>query len=110
MFLQGSPPQFRGAAQGLQRDPRAPLLRQSLENWETRMYSLKSIVLAMSVIGTVGLVAQTARAQNSAAPNAPAPGRGARPAPTPMPMDWVPKKTALTPYDAPNKPIWRLSD
>lgn len=69
------------------------------------MYNLKSIMLAISAAGVVVLTAQAATVQNSAAP-APA----ARAARAPMAVDWVPKKTALTPYIAPNKPIWRLSE
>src|SRR6185437_13663427 len=53
--------------------------------------------------GAMALIAGVAVAQNAAPA---APGRAARPTPT----AWVPKKAQLTRYDAPNKPIWRLSE
>ena len=37
----------------------------------------------------------------------PAPPPGARP---PLQIAWSPKRTPFRPYDAPNKPIWRLAD
>src|SRR3954468_15319394 len=72
------------------------------------MYTFKSVLLTMTAISTIAIM-QTATAQNSA-PNPAATERAPRAAPAPMPMDWVPKKTSLTPYVAPNKPIWRLSE
>ena len=67
------------------------------------MHVMKSLMLAA---GAVALVAGIAVAQDAPA------GRGAgRGEPrTPPPQAWVPKKAQLTRYEAPNKPIWRLSE
>ena len=82
---------------------------------------LKSLMLAAAAAGTLGLIAQTAIAQNNApapgaaagAPAAAAPagraGRG-RGAPPPPAIAWVPKKTQLTAYEYPNKPVWHIKD
>ena len=74
------------------------------------MNTFKALMLAAAAAGALGLIAQTATAQNTApaAPAAaPAAGRGA---PPPQPVAWVPKPTRLTAYTAPNTPIWRLSE
>jgi len=65
---------------------------------------MKSLMLAATA-GALALIAGMALAQDAPA------GRGAARGPrTPPPQAWVPKKAQLTPYDAPNKPIWRLSE
>jgi quercetin dioxygenase-like cupin family protein len=76
------------------------------------MNSLKGLMLAAAAAGALGLIVPTAVAQNPApaagapaAPPAAGRGRGA-----PPPASWVPKKTRLTAYEAPNKPVWRLSE
>jgi mannose-6-phosphate isomerase-like protein (cupin superfamily) len=84
------------------------------------MISMKSLMLAAAAAASFGLFAQ-AVAQNAPSPtpaagapagNAPAAGRGRGgrgAAPAPM-IAWVPKKAQLTPYEAPNRPIWRLAE
>ena len=83
------------------------------------MKSMKVLMLAAAVAGTIGLMAE-AIAQNApaGAPAAGAPaggpaagrGRGGRGPAGPPPQAWVPKLTRLTRYEAPNRPIWRLAD
>jgi len=81
------------------------------------MQSWKMLMLAAAAAGTLGLIGQTAMAQNNAPGNAPAastpmPGAAGRGAGRgqQQPVAWVPKKAQLTPYEAPNRPIWRLAD
>ena len=78
------------------------------------MHSFKIFMLAAAATGTLGLIAQTSLAQPAPVPGGnaattvsapPAAGRGA-----PQPVAWVPKKTQLTAYEAPNRPVWRLTD
>jgi quercetin dioxygenase-like cupin family protein len=79
---------------------------------------MKSLLLAAAAAGTMAVIAGVAAAQDAAPAGAPAAsvpavapggraGRGPRP---PQPQAWVPKKAQLTKYEAPNKPIWRLSE
>jgi mannose-6-phosphate isomerase-like protein (cupin superfamily) len=83
------------------------------------MKSVKTLMLAAAAAGALGLIAQ-AVAQNAPAPAgapaagapaagaAPGRGRGGRGA-API-VAWIPKTTRLTPYEAPNRPVWRLSE
>lgn len=72
------------------------------------MQFLKILMLAASV----GVIVPAAVAQQNGPPggdaartvSAPPVGRGGQP------VAWVPKKAQLTPYEAPNRPLWRLSD
>jgi mannose-6-phosphate isomerase-like protein (cupin superfamily) len=80
------------------------------------MKTIKTWMLAAVAVGTLGMIAQTAIAQNNApAPGAAAPaapaggGRGRGPS-APPPQAWVPKLTRLTPYSGVNKPVWHLKD
>ena len=71
------------------------------------MRVLKTMMTA-GLIGTAALLAHQAFAQ--AAPVAQAAPPAARPAPPPPIFGWVPKKTPVQAYVAPNKPWWKLAD
>ncbi|MBV9550806.1 MAG: hypothetical protein JO256_14140 [Alphaproteobacteria bacterium] len=85
------------------------------------MNFVKTLLLAATAAGALGMIAETAIAQNApaGAPAATAPagaapgGRGGRgrggPPPAPA-IAWVPKKTRMTPYDSQTKPVWHIAD
>lgn len=85
LYWPGGLPRFKGG-RASKNEILGPCSR-SAGNRETRMYTLKSVMLTMTAIGTIAIVAQTATAQNSAAPNAAAREQASRPAPAQMPMD-----------------------